>query len=133
MRDDPADPAADDAVAASRPASGRAARARASDPAIAPAPDGASVFGALRRRRLPLASSIVLTPLLAAIALYQVTPRYTATGTVYYDDRGFAARELQSVLRVDPTTDAVMASQAEIARGLSVAERIADRLNLDRD
>jgi len=133
MRDDPADPAADDAGAAGRQASGRAARARAPDPAIAPALGGASLFGALRRRRLPLASSIMLTPLLAAIALHQVTPRYTATGTVYYDDRGFAARELQSVLRVDPTTDAVMASQAEIARGLSVAERIADRLNLDRD
>jgi succinoglycan biosynthesis transport protein ExoP len=91
------------------------------------------VLGALRRRRLPLAASIVFVPLLAAVALSRVTALYTASGTVLYDDRGYAAQELQSVLRVDPMTDAVMASQAEIVRGLSIAERIADRLGLDRD
>jgi capsular exopolysaccharide synthesis family protein len=98
-----------------------------------PAIGGTALLGALRRRRWPLGASIVLVPLLAFVALGRVTPLYTAQGTVIYDDRGFAARELQSVLRVDPTTDAVMASQAEILHGLSIAERISDQLGLDRD
>jgi succinoglycan biosynthesis transport protein ExoP len=128
MRDDPADLAPD-----ARPAR-RAAPVGAAAPLRAgPQSGSAALAGALRRRRLPLIACIVLVPLLAAVALGRVTPLYTASGTVLYDDRGFAARELQSVLRVDPMTDAVMASQVEIARGLSIAERIADRLDLDRD
>jgi capsular exopolysaccharide synthesis family protein len=94
---------------------------------------GAALLGALRRRRLPLAACIVLIPLLALVALHQVTPLYTANGTVLYEDRGYAARELQGILRVDPMTDAIMASQAEIVRGLPVAARIADRLGLYDD
>jgi capsular exopolysaccharide synthesis family protein len=127
MRDDPAE-FAPDAAPAPRTSPGRAA----AWPLLPPA-GGAALLGALRRRRLPLLACVVLAPLLAALALTRVTPLYTASGTVLYDDRGFAARELQSVLRVDPTTDAVMASQAEILRGLSIAQRISDRLDLDRD
>ncbi len=39
-------------------------------------------------------------------------------------------RELQSILRVDPITDAVMTSQAEVLRGMLVVEQVATRLNL---
>jgi capsular exopolysaccharide synthesis family protein len=129
LTDEPADLATEMASAAT---------ARRGGPAGAPLrpvqpPGVAAVLAALRRRRLPLLACIVLVPLLAAVALHQVTPLYTATGTVLYDDSGYAARELQSVMRVDPMTDAVMASQAEILRGLSIAERISDRLGLDRD
>src|SRR6202041_395524 len=43
---------------------------------------------------------------------------------------GYKVRELQSVLQPDPTTEAVMASQAEILRGLHVVQRVAERGNL---
>jgi succinoglycan biosynthesis transport protein ExoP len=99
-----------------------------------PGPAGlGGLLSALRRRRMALAASIVLVPLLAMLALRRTVPLYTASGTVLYDDQGYAARELQSILRVDPTTDAVMSSQAEILGGLSIAERVADTLRLDRD
>ena len=53
-------------------------------------------------------------PLLAFIAIKQVTPRYTAVGTLIYEPSEYKVRELQSILQSDPTTEAVMASQAEI-------------------
>jgi polysaccharide biosynthesis transport protein len=88
--------------------------------------------GILRRRKWPFLLAMVLPPLLAFIALGQITPRYTATGTLIYDPSEYSARELQSILRVDPTTDAVMASQAEIVRSLPAAGRVAERFVLDR-
>jgi capsular exopolysaccharide synthesis family protein len=91
---------------------------------------GAALLAILRRRKLPLFASIVLAPLLGYVAICQVTPRYTATGTLLYNAPEYNLRELQSILRVDPITDAVMATQAEVLRGLPVVERVADRLNL---
>ena len=39
-------------------------------------------------------------------------------------------RELQSILRADPITDAVMATQAEVLRGMPLVEQVANQLNL---
>jgi uncharacterized protein involved in exopolysaccharide biosynthesis len=91
---------------------------------------GAAILAILRRRKLPLLASIVLAPLLGYIAICQVTPLYTATGTLIYNVPEYNVREMQSILRVDPVTDAVMPTQAEVLRGLPVIERVADRLNL---
>ncbi len=89
-----------------------------------------AAVSALRRRKIPLLVCAITIPLIALIALYQVTPRYTAVGSVVYQPSQYAAQELQSILHADPTTDAVMASQAEIVRGLNVAERVVDKYNL---
>jgi len=91
------------------------------------------VLAALRRRRLALLASILLWPLFAAIAIKQVTPRYTAVGTLIYEPSGYKVRELESILQSDPTTEAVMASQAEILRGLRVVEAVVKRGNLYND
>ena len=77
-----------------------------------------------------LFASIVLVPLLTYIAVGQLTPLYSATGTLLYDDSGYKVQELQSILRVDPITDAVMVTQAEVLRGMPVVEQVASRLNL---
>jgi hypothetical protein len=53
---------------------------------------------------------------LTGLAITQITPRYTATGKLLYDPSGYKLQELQSILQVDPMTDAVMASQAEVLR-----------------
>ena len=97
------------------------------------APSLGAVLSILRRRRFTLILSSLLMPLLAWIALGQVTPRYTATASVLYEPNTYTLPELQSILRADPTTEAVMASQAEIVRGLRTAERVAERFGLDRD
>ncbi|HST76435.1 MAG TPA: hypothetical protein VLJ20_13745, partial [Acetobacteraceae bacterium] len=95
-------------------------------------PRAREVPGILRRRKWAFLLAVVLPPLLALVGLGQITPRYTATGTLIYDPSEYSARELQSILRVDPTTDAVMASQAEIVRSLPAAGRVAERFVLDR-
>ncbi|HEY2617759.1 MAG TPA: AAA family ATPase [Acetobacteraceae bacterium] len=92
--------------------------------------NGTAVLAILRRRKWLLLASMLLCPLLAYVAIRQLTPRYTATGTLLYDASEYKPRELQSILRVDPITDAVMASQAEVLRGMLVVEQVAVRLNL---
>jgi capsular exopolysaccharide synthesis family protein len=90
----------------------------------------ANIVSMLRRRKVAVLSCAVTIPVIAYVALMQVNPRYTAQGSVVYEPSSYAASELQSILRVDPMTDAVMASQTEIVRGLATAERLVDRYNL---
>jgi capsular exopolysaccharide synthesis family protein len=129
MLDRPANLANDAPFERHRPASALAAL---TGEVAGPASLGA-VLSVLRRRRLTLILSSLLMPLLAWIALGEVTPRYTATASVLYEPNSYTLPELQSILRADPTTEAVMASQAEIVRGLRTAERVAERFGLDRD
>ncbi len=89
-----------------------------------------NLLGILRRRMVPLLCCLILLPLLAGIAISRVTPRYTATGALIYEPSEYKSRELQSILRADPTTEAVMASQAEILHSLRIAARVAERGNL---
>jgi capsular exopolysaccharide synthesis family protein len=77
-----------------------------------------------------LLAFVVLVPLVAAIAVHRAVPRYTATGTVMLESSAYAVQELQSILRTDPASDAVMASQAEIVRSSRLAERLLDRMAL---
>ena len=115
------------------PNTGRRDRSPARMPTAADeatAVSGAVVLAALRRRKWWLLASMLLVPLFAYVALSRITPLYTATGTLLYDASEYKARELQSILRVDPITDAVMASQAEVLRGIPVVEQVMARLNL---
>ena len=102
-------------------------------PAPAPADDGLNVravISVLRRRTVPLVLCIVLVPLFALVAIRQMTPRFTATGALLYEPSQYKVRELQSILQADPTTDAIMASQAEVLQSLRIAQRVAERGNL---
>jgi polysaccharide biosynthesis transport protein len=90
----------------------------------------AGFLSAVRQRRKTLIAAIVLIPLCAYLTLRQVTPLYTATGSLIYEPSEYKARELQSILRADPTTEAMMASQAEILRSLHIAQKVAERANL---
>ncbi len=96
-------------------------------------PEGMTVntlLAALKRRRWVLVLCAVLFPAVALIAAKQLTPRYTASATVMFEPEGYNARELQSILRDETTTDAVLASQVEIIRGLSVSRRIVRQFDL---
>ena len=93
--------------------------------------DGLPGFlAAVRQRRLTLAATIVLIPLCAWLTLRQITPLYTATGSLIYEPSEYKVRELQSILRADPTNEAMMSSQAEILHSLHIAQRVAERGNL---
>jgi polysaccharide biosynthesis transport protein len=90
-----------------------------------------SVFiSAIRQRRKTLIAVIALIPLCAWITLQRITPLYTATGSLIYEPSGYKLRELQSILREDPTTEGMMASQAEILQSLHIAQKVAERGNL---
>jgi capsular exopolysaccharide synthesis family protein len=91
----------------------------------------AIALAALRRRLLPFLLCLLAFPTLAGIAVSRLPARYTATGTVLYEPTDYTARELQSILRTDPAPDAVMASQAELARSLAAASALADTYRLD--
>ena len=90
----------------------------------------AGFLSAVRQRRGTLIAAVALVPLCAFLTLHQITPLYTATGSLIYDPSGYAPRELQSILREVPTTESMMASQAEILRSLHIAEKVAERGNL---
>jgi capsular exopolysaccharide synthesis family protein len=89
-----------------------------------------ALIGALRRRRMVLLACLVLFPIVALVAAKNMTPRYTAITTVMFEPTEYAARELQSILRDESTTDAVLASQVEIIRSLAVARRVVRRFGL---
>ena len=114
----------------------------APDPELGPRPpapgpqrglsrEGLSGFlSAVRQRRKTLIAVIVLVPLAAWLTLQQVTPLYTATGSLIYEPSGYRLREFESIVRQDPTTEGMMASQAEILQSLHIAQRVAERGNL---
>ena len=112
------------------PIRGRPGSADAPEPPLAEQLSPRLVLAALRRRRIALIASILLWPLFAFIAIKQLTPRYTAIGTLIYEPSEYKLRELQSIIQTDPTTEAIMASQAEIVRGLRVVEEVVKRGNL---
>ncbi len=98
-----------------------------------PVPNGRALLATLRRRLLPFLACALLIPALAALALHRITPRYTATGTLIYEPGAYKPRELQSILRADRITAAVMASQAQVLGGLRLIEPLAQRLHLFSD
>ena len=102
----------------------------APSPASQAVPNLRSLLDVLRRRKIPLLGCMVIVPLLAVSALKQVTPLYTATGTLIYEPGRYRTQELQSILQSDPITDAVMLSQVEVLHGLRTIEPMAQRLNL---
>lgn len=106
-------------------------------PAIPPSapiePEGLTLnalLAALKRRRWILVFCAILFPVVAYIATTQLTPRYTTSAAVMFEPTDYSARELQSILRDETTTDAVLASQIEIIRSLSVARRIVRQFEL---
>ena len=93
--------------------------------------EGLSGFiSAIRQRRMTLIAVIVLIPLCTWLTLQQVTPLYTATGSLIYEPSAYKLRELESIVRQDPTTEGMMASQAEILQSLHIAQQVAERGNL---
>jgi succinoglycan biosynthesis transport protein ExoP len=123
----------DRTVAESRPPVERRVAARPTPPPAPIEPEGlnlAALLGALRRRRGVLLACVVLFPIIALVAAKNLTPRYTAATTVMFEPTEYTARELQSILRDESTTDAVLASQVEIVRSLSIARRLVARFGL---
>ena len=95
------------------------------------APGGAEfIRGVVARQLWMIVIPVLLVPSLGFVAISRMPMLYTATGTVIYDPAGYAPEVLQSILKTDPTTDAVVASQGAILASLSIAHRAAVDLDL---
>jgi succinoglycan biosynthesis transport protein ExoP len=96
-------------------------------------PEGLTVtalLAALRRRRWVLILCAVLFPVVALIAAKQLTPRYTATTTLLFETQNYSD-PVRGTFLPESTTDAVVSSQVEVIRSLSIARRVARQFNLD--
>ncbi len=89
-----------------------------------------ATIGIFRRHFWAFLTLAAVVPVCAGIAIERTTPRYTASGSLIYDPSDYNVRELESILRTDPTTEAVMASQAEVLQSLKIAQRVAEHGNL---
>jgi succinoglycan biosynthesis transport protein ExoP len=89
-----------------------------------------ATIGIFRRHLWAFLLVLTLVPICAWIAIQRTTPRYTAAGSLIYEPSDYNVRELESILRSDPTTELVMASQAEVLQSLKIAQRVAERGNL---
>lgn len=118
-------------AAGASPATGRGRSAHPSASIADDALAGArAILLVLRRRRWLLLAWLVVVPALSWVALNRMTPRFTAVGALIYQPSEYKVRELQSALRTDPVTEAVMASQSEILQSLHIVQKVADRGNL---
>jgi uncharacterized protein involved in exopolysaccharide biosynthesis len=88
------------------------------------------VRGAVARQLWMIVIPSLLAPALGFLAVSRMPVLYTAVGTVIYDPSGYAPEVLQSILKSDPTTDTVVASQGAILASLSIAHRVATDLDL---
>ena len=88
------------------------------------------IGGVIARQLWMIVIPLLLVPALGFIAVSRMPMLYTATGTVIYDPAGYAPEVLQSILKTDPTTDTVVASQGAILASLSIAHRVAMALDL---
>lgn len=123
------DRSGDSAIAESGPE--QASRHKTPEGWVGSSRDSLSGFlSAIRQRRRTLIAVVALVPLCAWLTLQRITPLYTATGSLIYEPSGYKLRELQSILREDPTTEGMMASQAEILQSLHIAQKVAERGNL---
>jgi len=90
-----------------------------------------TLLAILRRHRTAWLVTTLLVTLLGIVALHRITPQYTASGMLIYEPNEYKAQALQSVRREGPTTEATMASQAELLQSLRIAQRVAERGHLD--
>lgn len=86
-----------------------------------------AAISALRCHLWAFLAVVLFVPACAWIAIQRSTPRYTATGALIYEPTAYKVPELESILRTDPTTEAVMASQAEVLQSLKIAQEVASR------
>jgi succinoglycan biosynthesis transport protein ExoP len=94
------------------------------------APGIEQLRGVLARQLWMILIPLLLVPGLGFLAISRMPLRYTAIGTIIYDPAGYTPDVLQSILKTDPTTDTVVASQGAILGSLSIAHRAAAALDL---
>lgn len=85
------------------------------------------------RRRGIIAGATIGGLALTYLVLLLLTPRYTASSFVMIDPRQEQVVNIESVMSGLSADSATIATEAEVLRSRSLAERVIARFNLDRD
>jgi succinoglycan biosynthesis transport protein ExoP len=88
------------------------------------------IMAVLRRRAKVIVGCAALISVLATIVVFQLTPRYTAEASVMLDVRKNQVVDVQSVLSGLQGDSAVLRSEVEILKSRTLAQKVADKLNL---
>ncbi len=89
------------------------------------------IFGVIRRRANVIVGCAVLGTVLATVWVFQLTPRYTAEATVMLDTRRNQMVDLTSMIAGLSGDQSVVRSEMEILKSRALAEKVADKLNID--
>ena len=84
------------------------------------------------RKRIIIGTSIAIVAL-TAVAVFQTTPRYTASAVVMLEQRENRVADVQAVLSGLPTDPTSIENQVQILRSRTLLSRVADKLRLDAD
>ena len=87
----------------------------------------------LRRRKLVIIGSVLLITTLATLAVFQLTPEYTASAKVMIDTRRNQVVDIESVLSGLSADTATVMSEIEILNSRSLMERLVKQLGLIDD
>jgi len=91
------------------------------------------VLQMLSRRRWPILSVAVGVTVAATLIAFQLTPRYTAEAVLMLDLRKNQVVDMQAVMSGLPPETAAVRSEVDVLSSRSIAEKVADRLNLAAD
>ena len=92
-----------------------------------------SLLGALRRRMRLIIGVFISLTVIALLAIFQLTPRYTASSTVLIDTRETQVVDMDAVLSGLSADTDVVDSQVELIRSRTFAGRFGDQLKLQKD
>lgn len=88
------------------------------------------IIAVLRRRKHIIFGCMALITTFATIAVFQLTPRYTAEASVMLNTRKNQVMDFQSVLAGLPSDSTAIRSEVEILKSLAVARKVADKLDI---
>lgn len=91
------------------------------------------VYQVIRRRKGIIVGCIAVVTALTAIAVFQITPRYTAESIVMLDTRKNQVADIQTVLSGLNADSAAVRSEIEVLKSPTLAEKVAKKLNLAND
>lgn len=92
--------------------------------------DFRSFWQTIKRRKGVLLSSIVLITLATAVAVFQLTPRYTASAKLILDTRETNVVEIEQVLGGLEGDSAAMESERQVLVARGLARKVVEKLDL---
>src|SRR6201996_3174041 len=89
------------------------------------------LWGIIRRRANVILGATILGTVLAAIFIFQLTPRYTAEATVMLETRKNQMVDFTSLMAGLSGDQSVVRSEMEILKSRALADKVAEKLDID--